>query len=150
MSFQERTTIIGLIVSLCVIYFLTTTMYVPLRAEQGAELGGLSGQAYLLFKIILGAIIGSIVLTIVSVIVQAIVTGDEDPSTLVDERDRAIEVYGDRIGYGITGAFFMYGVAGLAFLGWDASWFLLVMAYGFSIGSLVGCVLRLVRHFRGY
>ena len=149
MSFQERNIIASLFVGALFFILLFTRIHIPLRDIGPEAIGGFSGQAKLTLWFIGIAVGANIVAIILAEILYAIFTRAPNPKQIVDERDRQIEINGDRYGNYLTGALFIGALAAAAY-GTTAEWVLLYMTYAFFLGSVLSGAMRLIQHRRGY
>lgn len=86
-----------------------------------------------------------IICVILMNIIAAVAQRDENPSFIVDERDKAIEVYGMRFTQvGISVAF----IGGLIALAMDVDplYAMIGMFFGFSLGDLIGGLAKMARY----
>jgi len=124
-------------------------MSMELRSGGFAGPDGVAELAKRTLWIIGGSIVASIVATIFGEIINAIITKTANTNQIIDERDRLIEKTGDRIGGYLTGAIFGLAMIALA-MGVSALWGIVIITYGFFFGSMLGAVIRLIQHRRGY
>ena len=149
MSFQERAILVGLVVSVGFFWAYTSWVALPLRDGGFVGTDGPMAVARLTLWIIGGSVVATIAATILAEILYAIVTNTPNPRQLVDERDRQIEHFGDRVGGYLSGMVFVAALIALA-LGTAPVWAIVIITYGFFFGSLLSTILRLVQHRRGY
>ena len=149
MSYQEKRRIASIISSVLVfgVYFAIVIQMHQEGRFAGANATSLLGKSILL--LIVGAIITNIVVTILFNIVSAIAEGESNPSFVVDERDKLIELKGMRISEWVTGFGFALSM-GLLALGQSALLVFNVIVCGFALGDVVGSVAMLRIHRRGF
>lgn len=78
-------------------------------------------------------------------ILFAIAAGEENPSFVVDERDKAIQVFGMRFTMVFTGIGFIGGMVALAY-GIDPLFVFIGMFFAFSFGDMIGNFAKLIRY----
>ena len=149
MSFQERNVIASLFVGLMFFGLLYSYIHLPLREGGISAIGGFAAQAKLTLWFIGISIGANIICVIAFEIIYAIFTNTPNANQLVDERDRLIEINGDRYGNYLTGALFMASLLAAAW-GTEPEWVLLYTTYAFFFGSALSSIIRLIQHRRGY
>ncbi len=142
MSAEERNTITAIVSSLFVL------AYYVIHLNGMAADGRLSGPdavvnwARAVVWLIVAGIGFTIVVMILVVIATAIITGEKDPSDLVDERDRMIRGWGMRVTMVAASVGFLIGVGALA-LAWPVVTGLNIMFAAFALGGLAGDITKL-------
>jgi len=148
MSHEERNTVAALIAGLLV------NAYVIWKLRTMAADGLLSGPAAIetwaraMLWVIPVGIALVIAMTILVSIGHAIVTGEPKPSFIVDERDKAIQVFGMRVTMVIVGAGFIGMVVALA-LGVGTLSALIGLWFAMAAGDIFGNLGRIYRYRRG-
>jgi hypothetical protein len=104
------------------------------------------GQFFL--WVILAAIVVSIAVHVIGMILVGIANRGELPDDTTDERDRLIELRGDRVSHWVTGGGFLAAMILLA-TGTSVPYVLGTLFLGCFIGDIVGNVLKLVAYGRG-
>jgi hypothetical protein len=149
MTHEERTSIVGLFTNLGVNGFFAWRLWS--LHEEGAFAGpdGLARWAQNVLWIIPASIVVAIVLTIAFTIVFAIATRSENPSTVVDERDKAFRIRAMMTTMVVAGGGFILALVALAF-GWEALIVFNLIFAAFALGDLSGNVLKLILYRRGF
>ena len=139
---EERNTITAILSSLFVL------SYYAIHLNGMAADGRLSGPdavvnwARAVVWMMLAGIGFIIVISILTSIATAIITGEKDPSGLVDERDRMIRGWGMRVAMVAACVGFLIGVGALA-LAWPVVTGLNIMFAAFALGALAGDITKL-------
>lgn len=97
---------------------------------------------------IAATIVAMIAAHIVGVIVLAIAEGGKEPDTTTDERDRAIELRGDRVSNSVGGAGFLGGILLMTF-GYAIPVVIATMFVGCLFGAIVGNIFKLRSYAEG-
>jgi hypothetical protein len=148
MTHEERNTLVGIFVN------LLENTWILLRLKGQYNDGLLTGTDGLSVfgKTVLLAIPASIVLTIVGVILFnilfAIVTRDENPDFIVDERDQMFKIRGMSVTMIVSAIGFIAAMSALA-LGYAALTVFLIMYLSFALGDLTGNVIKLASYRGG-
>lgn len=145
MSYEERNTLVGIIVN------LITTSYMIMRLRQLRASGALEApdavqvwaQAFLwVVPIAIGA---TIALVILFNIVFAIATRDENPDFTVDERDKVFQMRGMATTMIVASFGFLGAMIGLA-LGWAPVTGLIVIYFSYAAGDMAGNLFKLFNY----
>ena len=149
MSYLQRNIFASIISTLLVfgIYYAWLFQMVQDGRFDGANGTSLLGQSVLL--LIVAAIIVTIIATIIFNILFSIATNDLKPSTVVDERDRLIELRGMRISEIVTGGGFMLAMVALA-LGQAPFLAFNIIVLAFALASVTSGVLKLFLYRSGF
>lgn len=145
MSSEERNNIASLIAGLLVnIYVISklSGMFADGRLD-GPD--ALMVWARAMLWVIPIGVLTVIVCVIIFNIIFAIAEGDGNPSFVVDERDKAIQVFGMRFTMVIVSAGFIGGVVALA-MGVAPLHVFIGMFFSFSAGDLIGNAAKLIRY----
>ncbi len=148
MSFQEKRMIASIVTTFVVFgtYFLVIFgMYRDGRFA-GGDAFSLLGQSILV--LIVGGIVLNIVLTILFSIVLSIANRESNPSFVVDERDRQIELRASNISHYVFGAGFILSMIAMA-TGQTAFLVFNLIVASFGVASLVECVTQITLYRRG-
>ena len=94
---------------------------------------------------VLAGILFTIMSTIMFSILEKIIFGESDTNFITDERDKSIESIGHKITIFFSGAGFLTLIVGLNF-GYEIVDCLVVLMFCFSLGGLLGEVVKLVRY----
>ena len=129
-----------------VYYFVVSGMHAEGRFE-GADALALLGKVIL--SVMLGGIILHIVVTILMHIVMAVITRDESPSFVVDERDKHIELRGLQVSYYIFSAGFIGAIIAMA-LGVSAFAVINLLFACCAFGTFTEGFLKLFLYRRGF
>lgn len=149
MSFQEKRMIASIVTTLVVfgIYFLVIFgMYQDGRFS-GEDAFSLLGKSILV--LIVGAIVLNIALTILFSIFLAIANRESNPSFVVDERDRQIELKASNISHYVFGAGFVLSMIAMA-TGQTPFLALNLIVGSFGVASLVECAIQIALYRRGF
>lgn len=149
MAYQEKNAVISLLSTLLVfgVYFFKIFEF-----SQDGRFDAPDGMSFLakaILVLIAGGIVTMIVLTILFNILYAIVTREENPSFVVDERDRSIELRGSQIGQYLFGAGFVGSMIAMAMGEPPILIFNLIMA-SFAFSSVGESLIRIALYRRGY
>jgi uncharacterized membrane protein len=147
MTQEERVAWAGIISGLLFIAAYIWTLHGMTAAGIPDGNAALTAWARTMLLLIGAGVIAVIVVTILFTILHAIITRDPSPSFVVDERDRAISIWGMRVTLAVVSVVFIGGLVMLA-LGWSPFFALNLMFFGFSIGSLAGGVTQVVLYRR--
>lgn len=148
MSHEERNNIASLVAGLLI------NIYVILKLQNMFAEGRLDGPdaamiwARAMLWVIPIGIITVILCIILFSIVFAIIEGEGNPSFVVDERDKAIEVFGMRFTMVATSIGFIGGLIALA-MGVTTLYVFIGMFFAFSIGDMTGNFAKLIRYRTG-
>ena len=149
MSYQEKSVIASLITTALAFgaYFIVVSgMHHDGRFE-GAEATRQIGKVIL---IVIGAsIVLNIVMQILTNILHAIVTNEQNPSFVVDERDKLIELRGLQLmlfvmGIGFVLSMIMLTIGQSAFISFN------IIVFSFALGDVAGNIRRLFLYQRGF
>lgn len=142
MSHQVKTIVVSIAINLLLLLYFSVRFSNMFAAGlfDGPDGSALLGQTIL--TLIGAGIVLNIVGHIGFSILHAIVTNTPKPSFIVDERDRAIERKGDRIGHFITGAGLILSMVLLA-TGTGPLPVIVVITFAFVIGDLIGNIAKL-------
>lgn len=148
MTYQQRLAVAQILSTglVFLVYAVHVSGHLSAGDFDGAEGAQLMGRAVLVF--IAASVVVNIVVAILFSIGHAIVTGDEDPEFVSDERDRQFEARGDKINMVIGGIGLVAGMAALA-LGWALFWVIHLIVAGQVLGSIAGNGWRLRLYARG-
>ena len=140
MTYQERQAASNLIAGLIIfgVYFVWLLRAIDAGSFDGQNASVFAGRA--ICVLMFGGVIFTIVFTILFNIIVAIVTNDPDPSMVVDERDRMLELKAIRFSHGLG---FIACMVALA-LGVNLLWVLQYIVLSFAIGSLMESVLVII------
>ena len=143
MTYQERQAASNLIAGLIIfgVYFVWLLRAIDAGSFDGQNASVFAGRA--ICVLMFGGVIFTIVFTILFNIIVAIVTNDPDPSMVVDERDRMLELKAIRFSHGFIGLGFIACMVALA-LGVNLLWVLQYIVLSFAIGSLMESVLVII------
>lgn len=149
MVYQERNTIVSIAVGLIVNLYVIAQI-VHLNAS-GAFDGpdAVTVWARTVVWVIPISIVAIIVGTILFNIGHAIVTGNEKPSFLVDERDRVFEQRGMNAVVIFVAIGFIGTILGLA-IGWSALIGFNIIYFSMALGSLAADVVKFISYRRGF
>ncbi len=142
MTFEERNNLVGI---LCGAIMITVYVW-RITALHGA--GVFDGHDGLMLWAretlwLIGYGIGLVIVaTILFSIFYAIVTNDPKPNMVVDERDRMISIWGQRVTIAVMSVFFVAALFALAF-GWSAFAVFNIMLAGFAFGDMAGNLTKL-------
>ena len=129
------------------IYFVVVSnMYAAGRFE-GPEGMALLGKAIL--ALMAGGIVVHILMTILANIVIAILQNDPEPSFVVDERDKLIELRGLRVSYYVFGAGYVAAMIAMA-LGMAVFWVFNLLLVFCALSALTEAAVKLVWYRRGF
>ena len=149
MSYQEKNGIVSLVSGVIVfaLYAYFTRQMYQAGAFEGPDAGVQIGKSVL--WLIFGGIIIHIIAQIVFSIGHAIITREANPSFVVDERDRLIELRALRVAYYIIGAGFVGGMIALAL---EQTYFVTfnIMVFSFFAASVVEGLVQLFLYRRGF
>lgn len=127
-------------------YIVVSGMYAAGRFE-GPEGTALLGKAIL--ALMGGGILVHIIMMILASIVFAIILRDSELSSVVDERDKLIELRGLRVSYHVFGAGYVAAMVAMA-MGVSVFWvFNLLLAFC-ALSTLTEAVVRLALYHRGF
>ncbi len=149
MPYQEKSAIISVFVGVIIfaLYFYFTWQNFQSGLFEGADAGAQIGRSIL--WLIGGGIILNIIAHIGFSIIHAIVTNDQKPSFVVDERDKLIELLSLRFAYYIFGAGFLISMIALAL---NQSFFIVfnIIIFSAFIASLVEGLMQIFLYRRGF
>ncbi|UZD92376.1 hypothetical protein [Cognatishimia activa] len=149
MTFQDRNTVVSILVNLITIAYVVSRLV----AMQGAgEFDGPDAAnvwAKMVIWVIPLSIAATIVGTILFNILFAILTGQAKPSFIVDERDRMFERRGIFAVMAGAGLGFICGIIALA-MDYSALVGLNIMYFGMAFGALGSDLVRFGSYRRGY
>ncbi len=149
MSYQEKNSFVVLISSILiygVYYFIVSRMYFEGRFE-GAEGLSLLGKSVL--GLMLGGIVVIIIISILAAILHAMITGEENPSQIVDERDKMIELRALRVAYYVFGGGFVLSMVALA-LGWEVFLVFNLILLGCFVAGIAEALTQIILYRRGF
>ena len=149
MSFEEKTTWVGLVVMAIVPVVYFAVMLGRLGDTSAADI---SYQQPLLIAIgasVLLTIIGSILTGIGSGISAELHGRPASGDFGSDERDKQIGRHGDLIGFSVSSTG-MVGVLALTMLEYEYFWIASALYLSFVVGTLVASVVKLVAYRRGF
>jgi hypothetical protein len=129
------------------IYYAVVIQMVQDGCFDEADATALLGKSILL--LIIGGIVLNIIMAIVFNIVFAIAENESQPSFVVDERDKLIELRGLRISFYITGAGVILAMGALA-LGQSALLVFNLIVASFALGDVIGNIVMLRIYRRGF
>ncbi|MCF6326345.1 MAG: hypothetical protein L3J21_03520 [Devosiaceae bacterium] len=149
MPYQEKSAIVSLVSGVIVFalyYYFIRQMYQAGTFEgpgAGAEIG--KSILWLIFGGIVVNIIGHIVFSII----YAIANKEADPSIVIDERDKLIELRALRVAYYIFGAGFVAAMIALAV---GQTYFLTfnILIFSFFIAGVAEVLMQLFLYRRGF
>ena len=143
MSPEERNTLTAIISSLFVIGY--SAFHLQGMAADGLFAGpdAVIRWARAVVWLIGAGIVFMVLMAILMAIATAIITREQDPSGLVDERDRMIRGWGMRVTMVTSSVGFLIGVGALA-LEWPVVAGLNIMLASFYFGALAGDIAKLV------
>lgn len=148
MSHEERNNIASIVAGLLVnIYVISklSNMFADGRLD-GPDAAMVWARA-MLWVIPIGIALVIICMIVFNILV-AIADRDPAPSFLVDERDKAIKVFGMQFTIVLTSIAFIGGMIALA-LGGKPLLVFIGMFFGFSFGDLIGNFAKLIRYRYG-
>ena len=149
MTYQDRNNVVSIFVT------LLANGYIILRLLDLNSSGAFDGPdavniwARTVVWIIPIAIGATIVGTILFNIAYAIVTNNEKPSFIVDERDKIFETRG-HVTMMIVGSFGVMGAIVLLAFGWSALVGFNVIYFSMALGSMIGDAVRFISYRIGY
>jgi hypothetical protein len=149
MTFQEKRMVASIFTTLLVfgIYFAAMIQMVQGGRFDGADASSLLGRSILI--LIVCSIILNIILTILFNIVFAIADRESNPSFVVDERDRLIELRANTISHYAFGAGFILSMVALA-VGYSPFLVFNLIVASFGTASLVENAVQLCFYRRGF
>lgn len=148
MSHEERNTVVALLCNLLL------NGYVIFRLNAMFAAGAFDGPDALqvwgrfMLWVIGAAIVLTIILTILFNILFAIVTRDENPSFVKDERDEVFEIRGMGMTMLLAVVGFIGSIVALA-LGWSGLSAFMILYFAFALGSLLGDLVKLASYRAG-
>ncbi len=149
MTYQEKNVAVSLISGVIVfaLYAYFTRQMYQAGVFEGPGAGAQIGKSIL--WLIFGGIIVHIIAQIIFSIAHAIITKEAKPSSVVDERDRLIELRALRVAYYIIGAGFVGAMIALAL---EQTYFLTfnIMIFSFFAASVVEGLVQLFLYRRGF
>lgn len=142
MSYQERQVASSLIASLIIFtaYFLWLWRASASGYFDGPDASRLAGIAICVLMV--GGVLFTIGFSILFNIVMGIISNNPEPSFVVDERDKLLELRATQIGNALIGLGFVACMIGLA-LGISLFWTLQLIVIAFAFGSLMESVFQL-------
>jgi len=149
MSYQEKRAIASIISSVIMfgIYYMIIYRMYRDGSFAGADAGSLLGKSVLI--LIAGGIILHIIVTIICNILFALAERECNPSYVVDERDKLIELRSMRFSEWVTGLGFVLSMIALA-MGQPAFLVINLIVGAFALGSVMGSVAMLAIHRKGF
>jgi Mn2+/Fe2+ NRAMP family transporter len=145
MGHEERNIVTAVIANLIVNSVMILWLHRRWVAGDFAGADGLTNWARTVIWAIPGSILLTILLVILANILFAIVNRDENPDTMVDERDKAFQMRGMAVTMIAVAAGFILSLAVLA-LGWSALVALTMIYFSFAIGDLTGNLVKLLSY----
>ena len=149
MSHREKHIIASIISSFLVfgIYYLVIFQLAQNGRFAGEDASSLLGRAILF--LIAGGIVANIIVTILFSVGSAIVERNENPSFVVDERDRLIELRGMRFSNYLTGAGIIASMIALA-IGQSIFVVLNMIIASLALSDIISNLLMLGIYRRGF
>ena len=147
MSFEERNTWIGLVVSLLIGAFFAERVLDGIEAGRFLGQDGLRDWARLVIWIIPAGVAAMVAGTILGHILFAVLNNEPEPDFTSDERDSYINFWALRVTLVMTGTSFFLGLLLLA-LGWQVFVVLNILLAGYWLGEVIGGLVKLA-FYRG-
>lgn len=149
MTYEERNNLIAIVTNLLINGWIGWRVWGMYQAGEFAGPDALMVWARTVLWVVPASVVLTIILTVVFTILFAIATRDENPSVVVDERDKIFGRRGIIAAVAVASSGFFLAVGALA-LGWSAFAAFNILYVGFALGSLAGNVLILGSYWRGY
>lgn len=149
MSYQEKR-IVATIVSAVLVfggYYAVVIQMAQNGRFDGADATALLGKSILV--LIFAGIVLNILITIAFNILFAIAGKESNPSFVVDERDKLIELRGLRTAFRLTSVGVILAMGALA-LGYSIFLVLNMIVASFAVGDLIGNIVMLRNYRRGF
>ncbi len=148
MSYHEKNNYVELLSTLVVFGFYFTRMFALFTNGDmaGENANMLLGQNILWLLGI--SVVVHIVGHIVFATAMTIITKDHDPSYVIDERDKLIELKGMRVGYYVLGGGFVCSMIVLA-MGYETVLVFNLIVAAFALGSIGGNITRIALYRLG-
>lgn len=149
MPYQDRNNIVSILVNLAVTGYVIRQL-IAMQADgmfDGPD--AVNVWARMVVWVIPVAIVATIAGTILFNIFYAIITGNQKPSFLVDERDRMFERRGIVAVVICCALGFIITVIGLA-IGWSALVGFNIIYFSMALGSMAGDAVKFISYRRGY
>jgi len=149
MTYTEKNTVVSLLTGMLVFGIYGSKIYQMFLDGrfEGSDAGVLMGKSVLYM---MGAsIVVTIVMSIIFSIVHAIITGNENPSFVVDERDKLIELKGMQFSFIVFSIGFVGASIALVF---ETAPLMVIFAIVTSmfVASVTGDIFKLISYRRGY
>lgn len=149
MTFQDRNTVVSILVNLSMLTYVVIRLINMQAAGQFDGPDAVNVWARMVVWVIPLSIAATIIGTILFNIIFAIVTGQEKPSFVVDERDKHFERRGSFAVIAGAGIGFVTGIVAMA-LDYSALVGLNIMYFGMAAGALGSDLVRFASYRRGY
>ncbi|WP_018689038.1 hypothetical protein [Ahrensia kielensis] len=149
MNYQDRNNIVSIIVGLTVNSYIIFRLFEMNAAGQFDGPDAINVWAQMVVWMIPIGIISTIIGTILFNIGYGIITGNENPSLLVDERDKMFEQRGTMAIVILIGLGFVASILALA-LGWSAVVGFNIIYFSMALGSLTADFVKFISYRRGY
>lgn len=149
MSFHQKSIYVSLVNTIIVMvgyYWWVSGRYAD-GVYEGPNAGVEVGKS--LLTLIVAGILVQIVGMILFNILQAIVTNNPNPSFLIDERDRTIELKALKVAYNLMALVFLLTIIALA-LGWSTFAVFHILVGGGAVIAFVEALTQLCLYRRGY
>ncbi len=149
MSFHHKSIYVSLvntIIVMSVYYWWVSGRYAS-GVFEGPNAGAEVGKSLLI--LIVAGILMQIIGMIVFNILQAMVTGNANPSFLVDERDRAIELKAVKLAYHLMALVLLLAIIALS-LGWSIFSVFHILVVGSAFIAFVEALTQIILYRRGY
>jgi len=149
MSFHHKSIYVSLVNTIIVMsaYYLWVSGRYAAGVFDGPDAGVEVGKSLLI--LIAAGILVQIIGMIVFNILQAMVTGNANPSFLVDERDRAIELKALKLAYHLMALVFLFAIIALT-MGWSVFAVFHVLVGGGAAIAVVEALTQVILYRRGY
>lgn len=148
MTYTEKNTIVSMLTGMVVFGIYSSKMY-QLYLDgrfEAADAGVLMGKSVL--YMMAASIVVTIIMSIVFAIVHAIITRDENPSFVVDERDKQISLRGMQFSFIVFSIGFVGAAVGLVYAMEPIMAIFLIVTSMF-VSSITGDVFKLINYRRG-
>lgn len=158
MSFEEKTTLVTVLVSVVVTVWYVLTVRGLMGGVPVAEVAHQRPLLIAVGATIVMTIAGAIVTAIGTAVGRAVtaeITGQGSAEDAVgdvgrsDERDKDIDRRGELVGYYVSSAG-VVGVLALAMLRYDQFWIANALYLSFALGAFVASAAKIVRYRRGF
>lgn len=149
MTYEDRNNVVSIVVGLFANGYIIMRLLDMNATGQFDGADAVNVWARMVVWIIPIVIVATVVGTILFNIAYAIVTNNESPSFLVDERDKMFDRRGITITVACMGFGFIIAVVGMA-IGWSALIGFNIVYFSMAFGSITADVVKFVSYRRGY